>query len=43
MTHRKKFMEQWADRFARQDRKRMLGLFTDEVERREVGAPLTLD
>jgi ketosteroid isomerase-like protein len=39
MTPRKIVVEQWADCFARQDWKAMLGLFTDDVERWEVGSP----
>lgn len=39
MSTRKKVIEQWAECFAQQDWKRMLGLFTDDIERWEVGAP----
>ncbi len=39
MSPRKKVIEQWADCFARQDWKQMLELFTEDIERWEVGAP----
>lgn len=39
MTQRKRVIEQWADCFCRKDWKRMLDLFTDDIERWEVGAP----
>jgi ketosteroid isomerase-like protein len=38
MTPRKQVIERWADCFAHQDWKAMLTLFTDDVERWEVGA-----
>jgi uncharacterized protein len=38
MTQRKKVVERWAECFAHQDWKGMLDLFTDDVERWEVGA-----
>jgi ketosteroid isomerase-like protein len=38
MTPRKKVVERWAECFAHQDWKAMLDLFTDDVERWEVGA-----
>ncbi|HEV2316151.1 MAG TPA: nuclear transport factor 2 family protein [Thermoplasmata archaeon] len=39
MTDRKRVIGQWAECFAQQDWKRMLTLFTDDIERWEVGAP----
>lgn len=39
MTSRKNVIDQWADCFAHQDWKRMLTLFTDDIERWEVGSP----
>jgi ketosteroid isomerase-like protein len=39
MTPRKQVIERWAECFAHQDWTGMLGLFTDDVERWEVGAP----
>jgi ketosteroid isomerase-like protein len=39
MTQRKRVIEQWAECFGHQDWKGMLGLFTDDVERWEVGSP----
>jgi uncharacterized protein len=39
MTPRKRVIERWAECFAHQDWKGMLGLFTDDVERWEVGSP----
>ena len=38
MTPRKQVIERWAECFAHQDWKAMLELFTDDVERWEVGA-----
>jgi ketosteroid isomerase-like protein len=38
MTARKQVIERWAECFAAQDWKAMLDLFTDDVERWEVGA-----
>jgi ketosteroid isomerase-like protein len=38
MTPRKQVIERWAECFAHQDWKSMVGLFTDDVERWEVGA-----
>jgi limonene-1,2-epoxide hydrolase len=38
MTPRKQVIERWAECFANQDWKAMLTLFTDDVERWEVGA-----
>jgi uncharacterized protein len=38
MTPRKQVIARWAECFARQDWKAMLALFTDDVERWEVGA-----
>src|SRR5579863_10133915 len=37
MTPRKQVIERWAECFAHQNWKAMLGLFTDDVERWEVG------
>lgn len=39
MTERKRVIEQWAKCFTHQDWKGMLGLFSDDIERWEVGAP----
>ena len=39
MSPRKRVIEEWADCFAHEDWRRMLALFTDDVERWEVGAP----
>jgi uncharacterized protein len=39
MALHKGVIDQWAACFARQDWKGMLGLFTDDVERWEVGSP----
>ena len=38
MSPRKRVIEEWADCFDHRDWKRMLGLFTDDIERWEVGA-----
>ena len=39
MTSHKSTIEEWADCFAKQDWTRMLGLFTEDITRWEVGAP----
>lgn len=39
MSNRKKVIERWAECFANQDWTTMLTLFTDDIERWEVGAP----